>query len=498
MENLLFGIGVVLICTILFYYAFRHYQSQQYQKAVSLVLLAGLLLRIFTSFDLYLHEWDERYHALVAKNLIENPWKPMLYKHPILDFDYRNWTSNHIWLHKQPIPLYAMALSMYLFGANVLALRLPSIILSTLTIFITYKIGELLFNKKIGLFAAFLCSINGLIIELTAGRVATDHIDIFFLAFIAISVYFALRFSKERKVYLNVLCGIFIGAAILSKWLPALIVLPIWLLAVYKENKGQHLFIFTQSIKLLLVIALVVTPWQIYIHSHFPMEASWEANYNRKHIFEVLGAHANPFYYHFDKMRIIFGELVYVPLLWLLWQTFRRKTNFNLWILLLWIIVPYLFFSIAKTKMQAYTLFTAPAIFIMVAIFIRFANVYKSKFAYPILIRLLSIGLLILPIRYAFERIKPFEYRPRTKIWITEMKRLESTKSVGQQVIFNCKYPIATMFFTDMIAYDVVPEKSKLQELNDQGYSLFIDNAFEVAEEKQNLKLINYVQITGQ
>ncbi len=38
-----------------------------------------------------LHDWDERYHALVAKNMIEQPFKPMLYKNPVLPYDYKDW-----------------------------------------------------------------------------------------------------------------------------------------------------------------------------------------------------------------------------------------------------------------------------------------------------------------------------------------------------------------------------------------------------------------------
>ena len=75
---------------------------------------------------------------------------------------------------------------MWVFGVNEIALRLPSIILTTIGIWLSYFIGRYLFNSKVGYLTAFFFSINGLIIELTAGRVATDHIDIFFLFLMSI------------------------------------------------------------------------------------------------------------------------------------------------------------------------------------------------------------------------------------------------------------------------------------------------------------------------
>ena len=118
--------------------------------AVLILMVCGLFLRFYTSADFYLHQWDERYHALVAKNLMSHPFKPTLYENPVLPYDFKDWMGNHIWLHKQPVPLWSMAASMRLFGVNEIALRLPSMIMSTLGIWITYSIGKYLFNKRIG------------------------------------------------------------------------------------------------------------------------------------------------------------------------------------------------------------------------------------------------------------------------------------------------------------------------------------------------------------
>ena len=495
MENRLYGILIIAVTTFIYSLAFRSYKNENYKYSIALIMLGGLLLRLFTSMDLFLHAWDERYHALVAKNLLDNPFKPMLYSVPLLEYDYKNWACNHIWVHKQPVPIYTMALSMLLFGKNVIALRLPSILLSTMSIFATFKIGKILDSSKVGLLAAFLFSINGLIIEQTAGRVATDHIDVFFFSWVTISVYLLLRSVKENSSFSFILGAVCTGLAILTKWLPALIVLPIWLMYAYGKISlmkiFQHVFIFS------IIIIAVVLPWQIYITNNFPLEAAWEYAYNKKHFFEVLGSHGHPFYHHFDNMRMIFGEIIYIPFIWLLVYAAKdwRKGDFTKFSLAIWILVPYIFFSFAATKMAGYILFTAAAMFLMTAMFFYYLEGIEIKYNW--LKKLILLLLLVLPIRYSIERIKPFSNRERTRPWIENMKTFAAQQEGKKVVVFNCKFPIETMFHTDLIAYEKMPQVNKLKEIHDDGYDIYIDNHISLPKDLMNLDFVNYVHLTG-
>ena len=493
MENRIYGILTIGVAVLLFGLAYKNYRKQKFELCLFLIILGGLILRIFTSYDFYLHEWDERYHALVAKNLIENPFKPMLYANPILEYDYKNWASNHVWVHKQPVPLYSMALSMLIFGKSTIALRIPSILLSTISIFATYRIGEILANRKTGMLAAFLFSINGLIIESTAGRVATDHIDVFFYSLITIAIYYLLKSVEKESLKSLILGSLITGCAILSKWLPALIVLPIWLTYSY-QKQGLKSSIKNLVVFIPIVIAVAI-PWQLYIMNQFPLEAAWEYEYNKKHILEALGPHGKPFYYHFNRMRIIFGELIYIPLLWLIFTTYSgiTKRNFTKLILVSWIFIPYLFFSVVITKMQGYILFCSAAIFILTAMFFYELHSYDSKFKK--IKTLILILLIALPIRYSIERIKPFSIRERNPNWIAEMKKLNDQDS--KSVVFNCKYPIETMFHTNLIAYESIPNLEKLKSLQTDGYRIYMDNHKSINKELSKLNFVNYVEITG-
>ena len=119
-----------------------------YSVLLITIILVGLCIRVKLCQDDFLHKWDERYHALVAKNLINEPLKPTLYKVALLDYDYKNWYNNHIWLHKQPLPLWLIATSYKLFGISEFVTRLPSLIFSVFAIGFTYLLGNYFFNKK--------------------------------------------------------------------------------------------------------------------------------------------------------------------------------------------------------------------------------------------------------------------------------------------------------------------------------------------------------------
>jgi len=480
MENLIFGIAAITLSSVGYYWSFRCYKNNNYNAAIFLLILCGLLLRVYVSTDLFLHAWDERYHALVAKNLLKHPFIPTLYDNPVLPFDYRNWSANHIWMHKQPLPLWAMAGSMWLFGINEIALRIPSILLTTFGIWLTFSIARYFYNNKVGFIAAFLYSIHGMIIESTGGRWATDHIDIFFLFFIELAIFFAIKFVQNKNQIFNLLCGISIGVAILSKWLPALIVLPIWILLLIGSKKFSAKEIVCNFLILICICFITFIPWQIYIHTAFPLESQWEKEFNFRHITEGLDGHSGSFFYHFNELRINYGELIYLPLLWFFWKTLKTKGvqyHFKRIILLLWFLIPFLFFTFVKTKMEGYTLFAAPAIFIITAVFWNYLFRYKNIISFKWLAYTILFLLLALPVRFTLERAKVFQIRERNPLWTQELRTLNKNYENKKVVLFNSGHPIETMFYTDFTAYPHIPNKETLKIIIKNGYKInIIDN----------------------
>lgn len=481
----LIGTLIILLFASAVFFGYRFMKAQQHKSALFLILVLGLILRLFIASDPGLHEWDERYHALVAKNLMDDPFQPMLYKNPVLPYDYQNWTENHIWLHKQPMTLWLMAGSMKLFGVNEFAVRLPSILFTTLGILLMFNIGRMLWNEKVGLYAAFFYAIHGLILEQTGGRVTTDHVDITFLFFIQLAVYFALLFFERKNIWFNIFCGAAIGLALLSKWLPALIVLPIWLIAGWHKFEGSKRILLLHFLLLIAITASVALPWQIYIHAQFPEEAIWESQYNFRHLIHDIENHAKPWYYYLNLIRELFGELIYLPLFWIPYQFFKKTRDYKYLILLTWIIVPLAIFSLAKTKMQGYILFSAPAYFIATALFIDYLLQNKEHFKLKKWVIPFVLVLFALPIRYSIERIKPFQDRSADFSWTEEIKQLgRDLPNQNSTVIFNAEQYIEVMFYTDCIAYPFAVDSEQKIRLIQNGFIVYEDMETAV----QNLK----------
>lgn len=488
------GAWIILICGLGFYWSWRSQAKGNHKLALLLLVLCGMALRVYTSSDLYLHAWDERYHALVAKNLIKHPLIPTLYDTPVLPYDMKNWTANHIWLHKQPFPLWSIALSLWLFGVNEFAVRVPSLLLSSMGIWLTYAIAKAFFNRKVAYISAFFFSINGLIIELTGGRVATDHIDVFFLVLIELAIWFSILFAKRKKVIYNMLAGIFIGAAVLTKWLPALIVLPIWLLVVLETRQFTARQVAAHFLVLVITCTAVFLPWQLYTRYTFPAEANWEANFNLRHYTEALDGQGGSVFYFLEQIRINFGELLYLPLGWFTWRTIQGR-NYGHWAILLWFWVPFLFFSFAATKMQGYLLFTCPALFMMTAVFFQFLQDRMQENRRKWLYQVVLVLLIALPVRYMIERVKPFTMAERNPKWAVDLRRLNKTVASGG-VLFNYDRPIEAMFYTPLTVYAELPTKSVLQELIGSGLPVFVENDGTVPADVLSMPGITLLNLT--
>lgn len=479
---MLFGGIVLIFCIVLLVLSWVFFKKEEQAWALFFLVLTGLLIRTFVSLDPYLHPWDERYHALVAKNMMSHPLLPTLYENPVLPYDYKAWVGNHIWVHKQPIPLWGMSASIKIFGANYFAIRIPSILLSGLGVILLYHIGKRLFNPRVGWFAAFFFAIHGLISELVGGRMPTDHIDVYFSVFVLLAILSAILFAEKKSVWWNVLCGVAIGLAILTKWLPALIVLPIWLMLVI-HHKFSFKQWFLHGLVLVTVILIVALPWQLYIHASFPKEAAWESHFNVMHLYMDLDGQGRPFWYFFDTMRMTYGELIYIPVLWFMYKAVQLKKDWRYWSVLVWFLIPYLFFSISVTKMQGYVLFSAGALFLITAIFIdKLLN--KDLIAKYNWLRYMVLVLLIaLPLRFAYERLRPFQPTREIPDWQQEINAFDQeTNQPERTIVFNTEHPVEYMFHTDVVAYPGLPTNSILDSLNAENYTIYIVNEKHVPE----------------
>ena len=162
---------LLIVASVCFLVSLVFQTKNKTNLAIIFLLFTGIFVFSFSALlDPFLNLWDERFHALVAKNLMSHPLMPTLYDNPVVDISYDRWDRYYIWLHKQPLFLWQIALSFKLFGISEFTLRLPNIILGTILVFISYRSGKLLVNQRTGYISGILMISSIYMLELIAGR----------------------------------------------------------------------------------------------------------------------------------------------------------------------------------------------------------------------------------------------------------------------------------------------------------------------------------------
>lgn len=190
------------------------YVMKQLRHNIHLIILSAILLFSFITriYNVNIPEkyyFDEVYHAVTAK----------LYA--------RNDPSGYEWWHEPPEPNTAIewlhpplakltqAFGILVFGENSFGWRISSVVFGTLVILLIYILAKKLTDSKnIGLIAAFLASLDGLLFA--QSRIAMNDIHLTFFVLLSIIVY---QQYKERKTNIwLLLSGIVAGLSMSSKW----------------------------------------------------------------------------------------------------------------------------------------------------------------------------------------------------------------------------------------------------------------------------------------
>lgn len=491
-EFLLVGIALAVLSLVLF-------QTNK-NKTYSLLILTGaaLMIKLFAiQIDPFLNQWDEQFHALVAKNMIENPLKPMLFKNPVLEYDEFAWWGNHVWLHKQPLFLWQIMLSIKLFGTNIIAVRLPSAILTSLLIPIVYRSGKILVNSWTGYIAACLVCFSHILFELTSGNLNTDHNDASFVFYISLSIWSWLEYERtsgKRKLLFLLLIGLSSGGAVLTKWLTGLLVYSGWGLSVlFSKSRRLKLSSYLDLAKAFGITLLVFLPWQIYISIIYPELSKHEYEYNSRHIFEVIEGHSGGLMWHFERTQDLYGLHWSIILLALVLLLIRLKSSTHKIAVGTFVLIIYLVFTVAATKMIAFTFSVCMLIFISLASFTDLIIKIANKGAIPnwlSQVRLILSLTLIVLISYHqinFDLIKQrhqtfsWEHTPHNFLKIKDAEFIQNIdktiRNPKNTVIFNFVQMdhIQAMFFNEILAaYDRIPTETDIETLRKIGIEIAV------------------------
>lgn len=367
-NNLPFAFFIVFFCM-----AFVAMFLSKHKFAVLFLLVSAFALRWFAAhLDPFLHDWDEKFHALVARNMMTDPFVPRL--RPDNVYDTLAWCCTDIWLHKQPLFMWQMALSMKLFGVSEFTIRYPSLLMGAAMVPLVYRIGLLLTrDKAVAFCAGVFMSVSGYQLDLISGYKGMDHNDVAFGFYVLASFWAYAEYVNaisKRKRNWAILVGVLAGCAVLNKWLVGLLVFAAWginLLTNLRKTQRQDLLQFVVA---LLVCITVFLPWQLYTFYRFPDRAAYEMRYNTRHLFEAVEAHAGSVWFYLKHLPDYFGgymALLLIPgFVFLFIKPYMAKLKL---LLMAAIMVPFVFFSfIAATKVESYFFVAAPFGFMVMAI----------------------------------------------------------------------------------------------------------------------------------
>lgn len=494
LSPLIIGLAILVISTLTY--------KRNIRLALSLLVLGTIIIGFFAAnLSHFLVLWDEQFHALVAKNLSKSPLIPTLYRTPILEYNHTVWTANHIWLHKQPLFLWQMALSVKAFGANELAVRIPSIILHAIIPLFIYRIGRITVNSHVGFIAAIIFACSYFPLELIVGRFSTDHNDVAFLFYVAGSFWAWFEYQRSKKLKYLLLIGVFSGGAMLTKWLMGALVFVLWSLTELITNRRE---LFSRSTILPMLrsaaVALIIfLPWQIYIHFAFPKESAHELAYNGKHFLHAVEDHSGPWDYHFTEgISKLYGGGDLIPFILIIGVVlliYRSKELTHKVFILTSILFIYAFFTLAATKMLSFTLIAMPFIHLGLAALVNEILLLGTRFVKSSGLKNIISAAIIMLVGYISLNLKQIQishtnweprqndnwtFKTREKTFILSLSGLLPNKPY---VIFNTNTSlyanIPIMFYTNHIAYMEIPTQKMLDDLKKGGHNLAV---FEMGE----------------
>ena len=477
-------IGLLLASLPAIASVYLFYKTPYRKEAFYLLLFSALLLRLLMAvIDPYLQNWDERFHALVAKSMLEDPFKPMLIKNPLFPYHYGDWWNCHIWVHKQPLFLWQMALSMKIFGVSTFAIRLPSVIIGTIAIWMIREIAQRWTkDEETSFLAALLVTTSWYGLEMISGWMSLDHNDFTFYFYVTAAIWALTRYFESMKLWpWGIITGVFIGCAVLVKWLTAFLVFGGWGLYVlisskYRSSLKYYLHIFIAF----LVSLLVFGPWQLYIMKAFPLESAAAYAYNKMHIVKDLG-HEGPWYFHFKMLPWVYTwPLVVMLVIGLIALLLSKKNDQKYTVIFLAMItVLFGFFSYVATKMPAFVFPVSGLICIMMAYGIttvtRKSEAMVTKNTNPSkwmpVVAIIAALICLQPNEMIKHRDKTHEFR-NLKLQHTKVYKELSDDIIRDYVIINCPphENLELMFFRGGNAFLSFPEERVLDSLQQAGH----------------------------
>ena len=281
-----------------------------------------------------------------------------------------DWVSPHFdgvrYFEKPPLGYWLTAASFKAFGENEFALRLPVAIATLLTALVVAALAR----RFVSPFSARLALVVFLTTTLVAGTGTFAVLDAFLALFLTCAIaawYLAtLEPPGRRRVLLLVLCGCACGAAFLVKgflaWaIPALVAVP------HLAARRQWRAMVTLPWIPIAVAVAVALPWAVLVHLREP--DFWRYFFWVEHVQRFVGEnaqHERPAWFFLATLPLTGWPWILLLPAAAIGLRGEPRSDFRLY-LWLWVVMPFLFFSISRGKLLTYVLPCVAPLSILIA-----------------------------------------------------------------------------------------------------------------------------------
>jgi len=306
---------------------------------------------------------------------------------------------NHIThLHKPPFSSWLVAGSFSLLGVSEGAARLPGVILSLSVLLLLIPIGKFLFDFKSGLYSSWILLTS--ILYVVTSRLVTTDMTLTFLTVAAMTCFLHLFFSDRHRLFYFYSGLLALALAMLTKGPVAWIItlLPILIFSIWKK-KRLHIPAFHWFLGSVLFLGISLS-WYLVVIAKNPSALDYFLNTQLLGRLKGGTGHKHAFYYFLIVLPL--GMLPWslsIPsaISWGLQQgkenpELRDKIHF----LMLWALIPFIFFSIVKTKLALYIVPVMPPLALLLGFFWQAFNSRKIPISRP-----LRINFWILAVAYS-------------------------------------------------------------------------------------------------
>jgi hypothetical protein len=283
-------------------------------------------------------------------------------------------TFNYSLRTDKPAMLYWWINASYsLFGVSEWSARLPSVLAGLGSLLLCYEIGRRLFGNVTGLLAGCILA-SSFMFSVSSHAVTPDAILIFSVQLVFL--WFVLAYDHRDRRYL-VLAGLAAGMAMLTKG-PVGIVLPGTVVLLFLFwNRGLRFLWSHWTLQAIGWCLLVSIPWYLYVG----YETRWDfikgffLTHNLSRFNEPMEGHQGPFFYHLVVILVAFApwSIFIGPTVWNSVRQGAVNPHGKPWayrLLLCWIGVWFVVFSLAATKLPNYVLPTYPPLAMLTAAFL--------------------------------------------------------------------------------------------------------------------------------